>query len=135
MNERALILVAEDDPDDQYFFQEALAVVCPEQVEAHFLWDGAQLMRLLQEKTRIGTQCHLVVLDLNMKVKDGKATLQELKADPQFANIPVVILSTSGDQADIEDCTRGGAAAYYRKPSSFLALIEILRTLRKDYLN
>ncbi len=135
MNNRPLILVAEDDADDQYFFQEALAVVCAEEVEAHFLWDGAQLLRFLQEKARSGYRCELVVLDLNMKVKDGKATLRELKADPAFADIPVVILSTSSDPADIDDCKRNGASAYYQKPGSFLELIDVLRALRKEYLN
>lgn len=135
MNERALILVAEDDPDDQYFFQEAIAVVCPGEVEAHFLYDGAQLMRSLREKSQQGYRRNLVVLDINMKVKDGKTTLREIKADPALANIPVVILSTSSDQADIEYCKRNGAAAYFRKPSSIMELIDILRTLRKEYLN
>ena len=70
-----------------------------------------------------------------MKVKDGKTTLRELKADPAFANIPVVILSTSSDERDMEFCKRNGAAAYFRKPSSILGLIEIMRTLRTEYLN
>ena len=135
MNDRALILVADDDPDDQYFLQEAIAVVCPEEVETHFLWDGAQLLRFLREKAQQGYRRNLVVLDLNMKVKDGKTTLRELKADPAFANIPVVILSTSSDERDIEYCRRNGAAAYFRKPSSILGLIEIMRTLRTEYLN
>lgn len=135
MNDHALILVADDDPDDQYFFQEAIAVVCPEEVEAHFLWDGAQLIRFLREKSKQGYRRNLVVLDLNMKVKDGKTTLREIKADPAFADVPVVILSTSSDQADMDYCKRNGAAAYFRKPGSILELVEILRKLRKDYLN
>ncbi len=135
MNNRALILVADDDPDDQYFFQEAIAVVCPEEVEAHFLWDGAQLMRFLREKTKQGYRRNLVVLDLNMQVKDGKTTLREIKDDPAFADVPVVVLSTSSDQADIDYCQRNGAAAYFRKPNSIIELIEILRTLRREYLN
>ena len=49
---QALLLVAEDDPDDQYFFQEAIEVVCSQEVEIHFVWDGAQLMKLLQEKIK-----------------------------------------------------------------------------------
>jgi hypothetical protein len=52
MSPHALLLVAEDDPDDQYFFQEALAVVSPRGVETHFVLDGAQLMKALGEKIR-----------------------------------------------------------------------------------
>ena len=47
MNTQALLLVAEDDADDQYFFQEAIRVVCPDEVEMRFVLDGAQLRELL----------------------------------------------------------------------------------------
>ncbi len=135
MNEHALILVAEDDPDDQYFFQEAVEVVCPGETETHFLWDGDQLMRFLREKTKQEYRRNLVVLDLNMQVKDGRTTLREIKADPALAKIPVVILSTSANEEDAEYCKSHGAAAYFRKPDSIMGLVEIMRTLNRDYLN
>ena len=53
MDERALIIVAEDDPDDQYFFQTAVETVCPGEVETAFPWDGTQLLRILREKRPI----------------------------------------------------------------------------------
>src|SRR5512134_1653476 len=62
MKSQALLLVAEDDPDDQYFFQEAIAVVCPREVEMHFAWDGAQLLKLLREKTKELHRRNLIVL-------------------------------------------------------------------------
>ena len=37
MKKQALLLVAEDDPDDQYFFQEAVEVACPGEVETHYV--------------------------------------------------------------------------------------------------
>ena len=135
MKDQALLLVAEDDPDDQYFFQEALEVVCPRQVEAHFVWDGTQLMRFLREKSREAHPRNLVVLDLNMRVKDGRRTLREIKADPTFADLPVVVLTTSDDGEDAADCKRYGAAAYHRKPGSIVELVKIIRILYNDYLN
>lgn len=135
MNNQALLLVAEDDPDDQYFFQEAIAVVCPCTVETHYAFDGAQLMNFLREKTKDVHRRNLVVLDLNMRVKNGRTTLQEIKADPAFAGIPVVVLTTSDSEEDAEYCKRYGAAAYYRKPNSIVDLVKIVRTLYKDYLN
>ncbi len=135
MSDRALVLVAEDDPDDQFFFQEAVEAVCPREVETHFLLDGAQLLRSLRDKMDKGCTPRLVVLDLNMLVLDGRSTLHEIKADPAFANIPVVVLTTSGDEEDVEYCRRHGAAAYFRKPSSIMGLVEIVRRLREDYLN
>lgn len=135
MKNQALLLVAEDDPDDQYFFQEAVAVACPKEVETHYAFDGAQLLKLLREKRRENYRRNLVVLDLNMHVRDGRATLLELKAEPDFADIPVVILTTSDNQDDLEYCRQHGATAYFRKPSTIVELVNIIRDLCNDYLD
>ena len=135
MKNEALLLVAEDDPDDQYFFQEALAVACPRGVETHFALDGAQLMNYLREKPKEAYRRNLVVLDLNMRVKDGRKTLRDIKSDPNFADIPVVVLTTSDNEEDAQYCKHYGAAAYYRKPSSIVELVKIVKVLCSDYLN
>jgi CheY-like chemotaxis protein len=135
MQTQALLLVAEDDPDDQYFFQEAVNVVCPQDVEVHFFLDGAQLLKRLQVGARNPQTRNLVVLDLNMRVKDGRATLRELKADPAFTDIPVVVLTTSDSAEDIEYCRNYGAVGYFRKPGSIVELVKIVRNLYQDYLN
>ena len=132
---QALLLVAEDDPDDQYFFQEAVKVICPHQVDTHFVLNGAQLLSFLRGQSKEMYKRHLIVLDLNMRVKDGLTTLREIKADHALADIPVVVLTTSDSQEDVEHCKQYGAAAYYRKPSSIVELVKIIRALHRDYLN
>ncbi len=134
MKTQALLLVAEDDPDDQYFLQEAIAVVCPREVETCFALDGTQLIKLLQEKIKEAHPRNLVVLDLNMRVKDGRTTLREIKSDPTLADIPVVVLTTSTNEDDLEYCKHYGAV-YYRKPNSIIELVKIIRTLYREYLN
>ncbi len=134
MDDRALILVAEDDRDDQYFFQTAVDVVCAQDVETEFPWDGSQLLRLLHEKVGQGYRRVLVVLDLNMPVRNGRATLDDIKSDPALTGIPVVILTTSCNDEDIEYCTQHGAAAYFTKPNSILDLVQIVRVLYSGYL-
>jgi CheY-like chemotaxis protein len=135
MNKQALLLVAEDDPDDQYFFQEAIKVACPGEVDTHFVFDGAQLINALQKKNIENYRKNLVVLDLNMQVRDGRTTLQDIKSDPAFSDIPVVVLTTSHNQEDIEYCFQNGAAAYYQKPSKITDLVKIIRNLCQDFLN
>jgi CheY-like chemotaxis protein len=135
MKNQALFLVAEDDPDDQYFFQEAVEAGCPPRIDTHFVWDGAQLISFLRQIDRETRERYLVVLDLNMRVKDGRTTLREIKTDPILADIPVVILTTSDSEEDAEYCKRYGVAAYYRKPNSIVELVQIVRTLCTDYLN
>jgi CheY-like chemotaxis protein len=135
MQTQALLLVAEDDPDDQFFFQEAVNVVCPQGVEVHFFLDGAQLLKCLQSSARNPQSRNLVVLDLNMRVKDGRSTLRELKADPAFTDIPVAVLTTSDSVEDIEYCKSWGAVGYFCKPGSIVELVKIVRNLYQDYLN
>lgn len=134
METQALLLVAEDDPDDQYFFQEAIEVVCPRQVETHFVWDGAQLMELLREKIRGPHRRKLVVLDLNMRVQDGRTTLREIRSNPAFIDIPVVVLTTSSSEEDAEYCKSYGVPCY-QKPNSITELVKIIRVLYRDYIN
>jgi CheY-like chemotaxis protein len=134
MKNQALLLVAEDDPDDQYFFQEAIEVVQPQDVETHIVLDGAQVMKFLREKTSDVYRRRLVVRDWNMRIKDGRTTLREIRANPDFAGIPVVVLSTSLNDEDVDYCKRFGAD-YFRKPSSIVELVKIVRLLCREYLN
>lgn len=72
----------------------------------------------------------LVLLDLNMPGMDGRKTLQLIKEDSELKKIPVVVLTTSGDERDIETCYRMGANTYVQKPVNFDGLIEAIRGLK-----
>lgn len=135
MNTKPLILIADDDPDDQYLFQEAIEVISPLEAETYFVWDGSTLLSYVREMEANPARKIMIVLDLNMKLKNGQATLLELKANPALARIPVVILTTSSSEADKEYCLQHGAAAYYRKPESMRELVKIVRNLYLDFLN
>jgi len=70
-----------------------------------------------------------------MPGKDGRTALRELKADPNLASIPVVVLTTSHNEADLKYCQNYGVAGYYRKPGSMGELKEIIYSLCTNYLN
>ncbi|HUH03456.1 MAG TPA: response regulator, partial [Kofleriaceae bacterium] len=76
----------------------------------------------------------LILLDLNMPRKDGREALREIKADPTLSDIPVVILTTSKAEEDIARSYRDGANSFITKPVSFAALIEVVQTLGKYWL-
>jgi len=61
----------------------------------------------------------LIILDLNMPRKDGRELLAELKSDPELRRLPVVVLTTSEDERDVERCYDLGASAFLSKPSGF----------------
>ncbi len=73
----------------------------------------------------------LILLDLNMPGLDGRKTLQLIKNDPQLKKIPVIILTTSSDERDVEACYQMGANTYVQKPVSFEGLIEAIRRLKE----
>lgn len=71
----------------------------------------------------------LVLLDLNMPRKDGRAFLAERRADPGLRVVPVVVLTTSVNPRDVHDCYALGANAYVTKPCGFNAYCAALRAI------
>jgi len=58
----------------------------------------------------------IILLDLNLPGIDGREVLRVVKADPKLRKIPVIVLTTSNAEADIERCYRDGANSYVQKP-------------------
>lgn len=57
----------------------------------------------------------MILLDLNLPGTDGKEVLAVVKTDPDLKNIPVIVLTTSTDQRDIDACYAMGANSYMNK--------------------
>jgi CheY-like chemotaxis protein len=71
----------------------------------------------------------VILLDLNLPGTDGREVLSEIKNDPDLKQIPVIVLTTSKDERDIEVCYRCGANSYIQKPvdlDGFMKAIERL---------
>jgi CheY-like chemotaxis protein len=69
----------------------------------------------------------LILLDLNLPMKDGREVLREVKGDPRLKAIPVVILTTSHAEADVLRANALDAAAYITKPVDFEQLIALVK--------
>lgn len=127
------VLVADDDPDDQLLIKDAISEVRPD-ARVDFVSDGVELLEYLRRQGRFADRIddplpRLVLLDLNMPVKDGREALFEIKSDPAFWRTPIVIFSTSTAQADIRRAYQLGANSFITKPSSFDRLVEIVRVI------
>jgi CheY-like chemotaxis protein len=71
----------------------------------------------------------VVLLDLNLPGTDGREVLAEIKAAPQLKHIPVIVLTTSSDDRDVQACYQAGASSYIQKPvdlDGFMRAIERL---------
>lgn len=132
------ILMADDDPDDRLMTQEAFAE-CRLRNPLKFVTDGEELLDYLNRRAPYDDdQAYpmpgLVLLDLNMPRKDGREVLREIKADPRLQSIPVVILTTSKAEEDVVRSYKDGVNSFISKPVTFAALIDVVQTLGKYWL-
>jgi CheY-like chemotaxis protein len=132
------ILIAEDDPDDQLLTREALQesrvsnTVC-------FVNDGQELLDYLRHAGWYAAQPpprpDLILLDLNMPRKDGREALAEIKADPALRSIPVIILTTSKADEEIQRAYDLGANSFIVKPVTFDGLVSAVRVLAQYWFS
>jgi CheY-like chemotaxis protein len=121
-----LILYADDDTDDRSWVSEACKILnCS--LNINFVENGRQVIDYL--KSQVTRLPSLIVLDLNMPEMDGRQTLQYLKSNPYYKEIPVAIVSTSGNKIDKEVCKRLGASLYITKPNIHAEWQGIIRQL------
>lgn len=73
----------------------------------------------------------IILLDLNMPGLDGRKTLEIIKKSDQLKTIPIVILTTSNDERDVQACYELGANTYIQKPVDFDGLIAAIRRLKE----
>lgn len=71
----------------------------------------------------------VILLDLNLPGTDGREVLSEIKADPSLKQIPVVVLTTSRDDRDVDACYRAGASSYIQKPVDLDGFIKAVERL------
>ena len=71
----------------------------------------------------------VILLDLNLPGTDGREVLQEIKREEQLRHIPVIVLTTSTDQRDVEACYQAGANSYIQKPVDMDGFIRAIERL------
>jgi len=128
------ILVVEDNPDD---YEATIRALKKAELYNRVSWcrSGREALDFLRHAGKYAEEGNerpgLILLDLNMPGIDGRKTLQLIKSDMVLKQIPVVVLSTSADERDIEICYRMGANSYVQKPVSFDGLTEAMKRLKR----
>jgi two-component system response regulator len=132
MQKRMLLLV-EDNPDDEALTLRALKQnkISNEVVVAR---DGAEALDFLfctgaYENRDRHVLPEVVLLDLKLPKIDGLEVLRRLRADERTRLLPVVILTSSGEERDLVTGYRLGANSYIRKPVDFDQFVEAVRNL------
>lgn len=124
----AEILLVEDSPTDAMLTQEALKLSKVFN-RLHIVKDGVEAVAFLrrQEPYTAAPRPDLIMLDLNLPRKDGREVLAEIKNDSSLSKIPVVVLTTSADEADILKVYELHANCYIVKPVDFEKFADVIR--------
>jgi two-component system, chemotaxis family, response regulator Rcp1 len=114
------ILIAEDNPGDVRLIREVLRESKIAN-EVDVTRDGVETMEFLHRAGAYSTAPRpgLILLDLSMPRKDGREVLAELKSDPNFRRIPVVVMTSSAGEEDVIRAYDNHANCYVRKPVDY----------------
>jgi CheY-like chemotaxis protein len=131
--------MADDDEEDRDLARDALHNASLAG-EMRFVVDGQDLMDYLRREGPYADESvdaprpGIILLDLNMPKKDGREALAEMKADKSLRSIPVVVLTTSRDEADIFRTYDLGVNSFITKPTTFAGLVEVMRTWQRYWM-
>ena len=130
------ILLVEDNPGDVRLTQEAFKEAGIAN-RIHVVTDGYQALEFLYQRGEYedAVRPDLVLLDLNLPKKNGDEVLEELKADPQFTGLPVIVLTSSDAETDVVRSYELNANAYLTKPVNPGEFVETVRTLERFWLS
>ena len=111
------LLLAEDDEDDRMLFSDFLQDRS-DFVLLHSCENGMEVIEYLDSIKDAEDFPSLVVLDQNMPKMNGSQTLQSLKNNERYSNIPVAVYTTYTDKRLIDECYQSGALTVVSKPIS-----------------
>lgn len=130
------VLIVEDNADDEALAREAFRragvdnpVVVTRDGRAALDW----LLAALESPQQFELPA-LILLDINLPLITGIEVLRRMRAHPQLATLPVVMLSTSREARDLRDCYRAGANAFICKPVEFSVFQEVVQKLADFWL-
>jgi len=132
MQEEVVILIAEDDPGHATLIEKNLRRAGIENRIIRF-GDGQEALDFLFRRgsgpQRDASTPYVLLLDIRMPKIDGIEVLRQVKADEELRKLPVIILTTADDPAEVERCHRLGCSVYITKPVEYDRFVEGIRQL------
>lgn len=130
------ILLVEDNPADVELMLESLEENKVDNVIS-VVNDGEEAMAFLHREGRFADapRPDIILLDLNLPVKDGREVLTEIKSDENLKSIPVVILTTSKAEEDILKTYKLHANCYITKPVDLDQFIKVVKMIEEFWFS
>lgn len=131
----AEILLVEDNEDDVYLIREAFDAASL-RVSLHHVDNGEKCMRFLRRQGEYANapSPDLILLDMNMPVMDGYEVMTEIVKDENLCHLPVVVLTTSYEAADIQKMYGLRCSSYITKPVDFDNFVKAIGQLANYWL-
>jgi CheY-like chemotaxis protein len=136
LSRRVEILMVEDSPTDVLITREAI-----EQAKLvntlHVVEDGEEAMQFLRRRGEHhdAPRPDLVLLDWNLPRKTGREVLEEVKADAELKIIPVVVLTSSRAERDVQKAYGLHANCYITKPGDFSSFVDLVSSLNQFWFH
>ena len=129
------ILLVEDSLADARLTKRAL-LKCRVANNLHVVRDGVEAMAFVQRRGPFvsAPRPDLILLDLNLPRKDGRAVLAEIKSDEHLRTIPVVVLTTSIAPEDVQTCYQLHANCFLVKPVDLDAFTSTILAIEEFWL-
>ena len=129
------VLQVEDSPGDVRLTQEAFHDANMS-IKLHVASDGVEAMPFLRKEGAHvdAPRPDLILLDLNLPKMDGREVLAHIKRDESLKTIPIVILTTSGAEADIVKSYQLQANCYLSKPVQLDAFQNLVKSINDFWL-
>jgi CheY-like chemotaxis protein len=133
------ILLVEDNPADIKITERALRQGgIP--VDLIVVRDGQEALdyllgRQLPPGSSVWRRPDLILLDLNLPRLPGREVLERIRATPAFRSVPIIVLTTSRREEDVQEVYAAGANTYIEKPNDFNRFVEILQILQRYWLD
>lgn len=124
------ILLIEDNPGDVMLTKEAFSHMKVRNT-IHTVTDGEQALAYLHRRPpyEAAQRPHLILLDLNLPGLDGREVLQEIKGDDALKSIPVVVMTSSEAETDIERSYELHANSYIVKPVGLQGFMDVVASI------
>ncbi|MDJ1470181.1 response regulator [Xanthocytophaga flava] len=122
------LLAADDDQDDRDILQMVLDQSFPDW-KYSIASNGQLLLDYLQAHLSDPPFVSVILLDINMPLRNGIDIVRELRTNPAYEQIPVVAFSTAGDKRIIDQFLEAGGDTYFQKPFNIEDIYTILAQL------
>lgn len=132
MKKDAVILIAEDDRGHFELVKRNLWLNYVNNEILHFK-DGQDILDFLYQTgsgpKREDSESYILLLDIRMPKVDGREVLKQIKEDPQLRKIPVIMLTTTSEAQEINQCYEMGCSFYMVKPVNYNKFMEAVESL------